>query len=244
MWCRRRSTARTSPSLKSSPGGRRSGRQTNISAGRPIPSIRRGASYAEKGRVARVAVLFANLYRETDITKHQPLLTLPFESRLEVVAEPDTDARRWIEVRLPDDRSAWIQRGDVSFDSKELTIPETVAFAKRFLGLPYLWGGVSSFGYDCSGFMQMLGRERGVSMPRDAQPQADWAGVIPVAKEDLKPGDLLYFGRSDKKITHTGMYIGNGEFIHATAYMKPVVQISRLSDPHWTGLLVACRRLK
>lgn len=210
----------------------------------PDSDLRRGVRYGENGRVAHVASLFANLYRETDITKHQPLLTLPFESRLEVIAEPPTDAARWIQVRLPDDRAAWIQRGDVAFDDKRMSIPETVQFARRFLGLPYLWGGVSTFGYDCSGFMQMLGRRRGADMPRDAQPQAYWTGVAAISKENLRPGDLLYFGSSDKTITHTGMYIGEDEFIHATSYLKPVVQISHLSDPHWTGLLVACRRLK
>jgi hypothetical protein len=206
--------------------------------------FRRGEPYAESGRVAQVASLFANLYRETDITKHRPLLTVPFEARLEVIAEPPSDDRRWIQVRLPDDRAAWIQRGDVTFETRTLSASETAEFAKRFLGLPYLWGGASTFGYDCSGFMQMLARRRGLVMPRDAQPQADWARSKVIPKTELAPGDLVYFGSSEKKITHTGMYIGGDRFIHATAYRTPVVQISRLSDPHWTGLLVACRRIK
>jgi cell wall-associated NlpC family hydrolase len=66
-----------------------------------------------------------------------------------------------------------------------------------------------------------------------------------VEKEDLQPGDLVYFGKApEKKITHTGMYIGGGEFIHATAHEKPVVQISRLDDPHWTEVYAAARRLQ
>jgi cell wall-associated NlpC family hydrolase len=60
----------------------------------------------------------------------------------------------------------------------------------------------------------------------------------------LKAGDLLYFGSSPDKITHTGMYIGNGEFIHDTTHDHPMVQISRLDDQPWTKLLVACRRAK
>jgi cell wall-associated NlpC family hydrolase len=60
----------------------------------------------------------------------------------------------------------------------------------------------------------------------------------------LRPGDLLYFGRSPEKITHTGMYIGHGQFINATTYQHPVVQISRLKEPRWTKLLVAARRLR
>jgi cell wall-associated NlpC family hydrolase len=90
----------------------------------------------------------------------------------------------------------------------------------------------------------MLVRSRGVIMPRDADKQAAWAGVIPVDRKDLQPGDLLFFGSSPQKITHTGMYIGDGQFIHDTTNGHPVVQISRLDDQPWTRLLVASRRLK
>jgi cell wall-associated NlpC family hydrolase len=188
-----------------------------------------------------VSSLFAHVYRDADVTRHQPLVTVPFETRLEVAAEPAGNDR-WLEVRLPDDRSGWVQRGDVAFDAKPLSIDETIALAKRFLGLPYTWGGTSSFGYDCSGFMQMLCRRRGILMPRDAGPQARWSGVVLVERTALRPGDLLYFGRSAEKITHTGMYIGDGRLIHATTHQHPVVQISDLAEAHWTELLVACRR--
>ena len=108
--------------------------------------------------------------------------------------------------------------------------------ARRFLGMTYTWGGSSSFGYDCSGFTQMLVRSRGIHMPRDADQQAAWNGVVAIERKDLQPGDLLFFGDSDKKITHTGMYIGNGEFIHDTTNTHPMVQISRLDDEPWTQL--------
>jgi len=210
----------------------------------PATSLRRGKPYATQGRRVQVENLFANLYRERDVTKHQPSLTVPFETRLEVIAEPETDQGRWIQVRLVDERAAWVQRGDVRFDAAPLSIEGAIALSKRFLGMPYLWGGTSSFGYDCSGFVQMLCRQRGVIIPRDAAPQARWEGVAPIQKEDLRPGDLLYFGRSVEKITHTGMYIGNGQFINATTHERPMVQIDNLDDPHWTELFVAARRLK
>lgn len=199
--------------------------------------------YAESADSAQVASLFANVYRETDVTAHAPLMTLPFESRVEVAAKP-ADNPRWIQVRLPDGRAGWIQQGDVIFQPRNLSIEESIALAKRFLGIPYLWGGRSSFGYDCSGFTQMLVRSRGIVMPRDADLQAAWSGVEAVDRKDLQAGDLLFFGESEKKITHTGMYIGNGEFIHDTTNTYPVVQISRLDDEPWTHLLVASRRVK
>jgi hypothetical protein len=200
--------------------------------------------YAASGRVAEVRSLFANLYREPDVTKHAPLLVVPFETRLEIVAEPEANERRWLDVRLPDKGRAWIQRGDVAFDRGPLDIKQTIALARRFLGLPYLWGGTSSFGFDCSGFVQMLHRQRGIRIPRDAGPQSRWEGFQPVVRNKLKPGDLIFFGASPDRVTHTGMYIGRGEFIHATTHQTPVVQISRLKEAHWSELFVAARRPK
>jgi len=199
--------------------------------------------YASSGRVVQVESLFAHIYREPDVTTHQPLLTVPFETRLEVAAEPPGE-ERWLQVRLPDGRSGWLQRGDGSFDTQPLTVEAAIALSRRFLGFPYTWGGTSSFGYDCSGFVQMLCRRRGVTIPRDADLQAAWQGAVPVKRAELKAGDLLFFGSGVDHITHTGMYIGEGKFINATTWMHPVIQICDLGDARWTRLLVACRRLK
>jgi len=208
------------------------------------PLVSSEAPYASVGRVAQVESLFANLYREPDVTKHQPLLTVPFETQLEAVSEQGDEEGGWLAVRLPDGRSAWVQRGDITFDAKPLSIAQAIALSQRFLGLPYMWGGTSSFGYDCSGFVQMLVRRRGVIMPRDADLQANWIGALPVKRKKLKPGDLLFFGESAEKVTHTGMYIGRGKFVHATTHGHPVIQISKLSNQPWRKLLVACRRVK
>jgi cell wall-associated NlpC family hydrolase len=237
---------------------------------RQLRLVQSGDGYATAGVVIQVQSLFANLYREPDITRHKPILTIPFEVRLEVIP-PDDDSKDsktnaekntkastptkkaplqtktpdgWLQVRLPDKRSAWIQSTDVISDPKPLSIPESIYVAKRFLGLPYLWGGTSSFGFDCSGFTQMLVRARGFTMPRDADQQAAWTGLIAVDRKDLLPGDLLFFGASSRSITHTGLYIGDGQFIQATTAGHPVIQISRLDDQPWTQLLVASRRVK
>lgn len=221
---------------------------------RHLRLVQSGTGYATSGVIVQVQSFFANVYREPDITRHQPVITIPFESRLEVIPDGDgADAKKpggkgspegWLHVRLPDKRDEWIQAGDVVADPKPLSIPESIELAKRFLGFPYLWGGSSSFGFDCSGYTQMLVRARGIIMPRDADKQAAWKGVIAVERKDLQPGDLLFFGSSAKDITHTGMYIGDGQFIHDTTNDHPVVQISRLDDQPWTRLLVASRRVK
>jgi gamma-D-glutamyl-L-lysine dipeptidyl-peptidase len=204
-----------------------------------------GAPYAPDGQAVRVTALSANVYREPDVTKHAALMRLPWEARLETQTKPQpADSGRWIEVRLVDGQTGWVQRGDVSASFAPLSIDDMLALAHKFLGITYTWGGVSSFGFDCSGFTQMLERQRGIEMPRDADLQAAWGGVTEVTRADLKPGDLLFFGGSAEHITHTGMYIGSGEFIHDTTHDRPGVQISRLDDMPWTKLLVAARRIK
>jgi cell wall-associated NlpC family hydrolase len=201
-------------------------------------------AYPGNGAKAQVRSLAANLYREPDVTRHASLLTVPFETALEIIPQAAPENEDYLHVRLVDQREAWVDRGDMELSPHLLTIPESIELGERFLGITYTWGGRSSFGFDCSGFTQMLVRSRGINMPRDADMQAAWSGVIPVERKHLKPGDLLFFGRSSENITHTGMYIGKGRFLHDTTNGHPGVQISRLTDQPWTRLLVATRRVK
>jgi gamma-D-glutamyl-L-lysine dipeptidyl-peptidase len=203
-----------------------------------------GKPYAPAGLAVRVTSLSANVYREPDTTTHAPLLNLPWESRLEPAEGKIDSTKRWLEVRLVGGDLAWVQQGDVGVPAQPVSIDAMLQLARRFIGITYTWGGVSSFGFDCSGFTQMLQRQHGIEMPRDARVQAAWSGSVTVDRKDLEPGDLLYFGSSPEHITHTGMYLGNGEFIHDTAHGHPGVQISRLDDMPWTQLLVSARRVK
>lgn len=200
--------------------------------------------YGEGKKTAKVTSLFASLYREASVTKHQPLITVPFETRLDVSGDSEVEGEKWLQLILPDGKTAWMLEGDVTLNPEKLTVRAVVELSKQFLGLPYLWGGTSTFGFDCSGFVQMLERQRGVTMPRDAGAQATWTGSTTVGRVELRAGDLLYFGSPDKKINHTGMYLGNGEFINATRHLKPVVQICKLSDPHWSKAFITARRAK
>lgn len=203
--------------------------------------------YASQGEVAVIEDLEVHLYPVPDVTRRAPLLTVPFETRLEIVKHKP--GGRWLLAKLPDGRKAWLQKGAVKLYKNgadipkgDMTIPEMVKFSRRFLGLPYTWGGRSSFGYDCSGFVQMLMRQRGYLIPRDADVQAKWSGFEPVSVDDLKAGDVLFFGEKGK-ITHTGMYIGHGKFIDATTHKRPVLQIDPLNK-FWRKALVAARRVK
>src|SRR5689334_16884168 len=101
----------------------------------PLAAMKTGQTYAVKGRVAEVQSLFAHVYREASVTKHAPVLTVPYETKFEVIG--DAGDQRWLQVRLPDVRPGWIHLGDVTFDPKPISIPEMIALSKRFLGLPY-----------------------------------------------------------------------------------------------------------
>ncbi len=185
--------------------------------------------------IAKVDRLAAHVYSVED-TVYGPILTLPFESRLEVLGPHDAPQSRWIKVALPDGSQAFIQRGDVVINPSLVSREEICALSQRFLGLPYTWGGRSSFGYDCSGFIQMLYRQMGVYLPRDSKDQYIWEGFEEISEDALKPGDLMYWGYTVDKIRHVGLYLGEGRFIHATAQENaPYLRISRLTDPEWNG---------
>jgi NlpC/P60 family/SPOR domain len=97
-----------------------------------------------------------------------------------------------------------------------------VRTADRFLGVPYRWGGESADqGFDCSGFTMTVYRLNGMNLPRSSRSQ--WHTGITVEKKDLKEGNLVFFHTdSNGKISHVGIYIGNGQFIHAPGKGKKV----------------------
>jgi cell wall-associated NlpC family hydrolase len=83
-----------------------------------------------------------------------------------------------------------------------------------FLGVPYVWGGESSQGFDCSGLVQAVYREAGVSLPRVAQSQYD-AGPAVSPGQAVVPGDLVFFGTGPGDVSHVGMYVGDGLMVDA-----------------------------
>lgn len=185
--------------------------------------------------VAKVKRCAAHVYAVED-TVYGPILTLPFESRLELIDTNSPADSRWLKIALHNGRQAFIQRGDVDLQNKVLSSNDMVNLSKTFLGLPYTWGGRSSFGYDCSGFVQMLYRQMGVFLPRDSKDQMAWEGFSVIPVTELSSGDLIFFGLAEDKIRHVGLYIGNGQFIHSTvAENAPYIHISELSSSDWNG---------
>lgn len=98
------------------------------------------------------------------------------------------------------------------------TIPQIVETACQFLGTPYYWGGRSSKGIDCSGFMQVVHAVYGIVLPRDAYQQAEVGNSIEL--NQAKAGDLAFFENKNGRITHVGLLISNHEIIHASEKVR------------------------
>lgn len=94
-----------------------------------------------------------------------------------------------------------------------------IEFAEKFMGAPYLWGGRSILGIDCSGFVQLCARAAGKLLPRDASEQIK-EGELVYFLPEIQPGDLAFFGTEDGKIVHVGMMLDNERIIHASGKVR------------------------
>lgn len=118
--------------------------------------------------------------------------------------------------------------------------PQAVDLAKAQLGKPYQWGAAGPNKFDCSGLVQYVYSNLGVALPRVSGQQAS-AGVH-VDRDDLIPGDLVFFRISGNRIDHVGIYVGRGKFIHAPRQHSPV-RFDSLNDSWWRQKFKGGRRV-
>src|SRR6185369_1199330 len=112
--------------------------------------------------------------------------------------------------------------------------------AERFVGIPYRWGGDNVVeGMDCSGFVRAVYNLCGISIPRTSAEQFRTGESI--SRDDLKDGDLVFFGSSADKINHVGIYVGNGRFVHAPR-RGDEIKASALDDNYFSGRFIGARR--
>lgn len=138
----------------------------------------------------------------------------------------------YVKVKLPDGREAFVDKRFVInysnwLDTVEPTNEKIIGTAERLMGVPYLWGGTSSKGVDCSGFTKTVYFMNGIVLPRDASQQVHTGELVDTENgfDNLQPGDLLFFGRKateerKERITHVAIYIGNMEYIHSSGRVK------------------------
>jgi hypothetical protein len=138
---------------------------------------------------------------------------LPFNAR--VIAGPRRRGSRAVE--FPDGRRGWVPSPLLARIGSPA--PPLLERVRSLLGCPYLWGGRSPWGFDCSGFVQQVLAEQGVRIPRDADQQ--WGGVRPIpGRQAARPGDLVFFAPRGGRVSHVGLWLGGGYFAHARGQVR------------------------
>lgn len=196
---------------------------------------------------------------EYQVIAHLNVYDSPDRTRLATQARADrhlfvlsavenSDAQQAVEVRLcEDDYPGWLKVQDLekleiatrSYRALQVNraeicvrLPEVVSFTQDAMAQPnrYLWGGTVGPNFDCSGLVQAAFDSVGIWLPRDAYQQEDF--LHPVAIGDVESGDLIFFGL-EKRATHVGLYIGEGEYIHSSGidHGRDGIGIDRLSSP-------------
>jgi len=163
----------------------------------------------------------------------------------------------WTKVGLPDGRTGFVPTADVAdYESWKVKTKPTLEgierVARSLLGVPYLWGGTSTKAVDCSGFTKIVYGMNGVQISRDANQQvSEGTAVDPGPRfENLRTGDLLFFGRKAREnapaqVLHVALYLGGGSFIHASGMVKinSLVPTSPLFDPNKVRSFMCARRI-
>lgn len=168
-------------------------------------------------------------------TDAKTLTLVPMAEELEVVEELE----EWVKVNIDDDEGyvskeyvnlsvelpKAVKLGEISGVSQ--TRSSLVAYAKQFLGNPYVWGGVSlTRGADCSGFVLSIYKKYGISLPHSSRAQANYGKRIKASQ--AKPGDLFFYSKNGV-INHVAIYIGNGQVIHASSAKTGI----KISNSHY-----------
>ena len=126
-------------------------------------------------------------------------------------------------------------------DKKHHPKSDVVTLAKQYLGVPYRYGGSTPTGFDCSGYMLFVFHQFGKELPRTADQQATIGSQVDI--DNLRPGNIVFFATTEEPtISHSGLYIGDRMFIHASSTAKKVI-ISDLDTPYWQNTFRDARQV-
>ncbi|MCX7924060.1 MAG: NlpC/P60 family protein [Clostridia bacterium] len=126
------------------------------------------------------------------------------------------------------------------YTARELKVIRVLQLARQYMGVPYLWAGTSPSGFDCSGYIQYVFLNNGVSLARTTELQYE-QGVL-IDKSLLRPGDLVFFTTYQPGPSHVGIYLGNNQFIHASSGAKQVT-ISDLNKAYYAERYIGAKRV-
>lgn len=186
-------------------------------------SARQADAFAGAPRVVVTSVF--------SLVRERPSADAPPVSDLVVgdVIETTGHAGAWTAVTMADGRAGFVRRDEVadyrSWKASRSPTPQNLEqTARRFMGVPYLWGGTSARGFDCSGFVKTVFRLNGRELQRDADQQSNEGAAVAIddGLSQLRKGDALFFGPRPgvTRITHTGLYLGDKLFIHCASLVK------------------------
>jgi len=196
----------------------------------------RSVRYAGTGKVMVVEALFEPISSETPDL--QIVQTVPMGSVLRAVGTKG----EWRKVAMPDGKTGFARKGEIRNARNPFPkegVEEVIQRALSLIGTPYLWGGTTPWGLDCSGLAQLVYRMGGYQLLRDADMQFEGNGRT-VSREDRERGDLLFFrGRESPKISHVAMCLDKNLMIHASGSRGVVVEPTGTLD----GLLVGVKRI-
>lgn len=211
--------------------------------------IRRGCVRSNLRRtlpLAEVTELFTDAYIQP--TQGSEIVTkLVITSVVEVLDQ----YQDFTLVQLPDGQQAWVRSCDICISkTNESTsyiqhdVVSVVRTAKRFLGIPYIWGGTTPFGLDCSGFVQLVWKLHGILLPRDAALQTRDPRLVPVTDDGMNAEDLVFFASEEDNlhVNHVALAIDSDRIIHS-AYDRGVT-INRLDEELLTRSLAGVGRIK
>ena len=166
----------------------------------------------DSSNLVRVSIISDHIYSKPNLDS-QPISDIVLNNKLKLINK-NVD---WSLIQLPDKRFGYIKNTSFIKETEKIQNPiqTRLRLAHQMMGTPYLWGGNSSKGNDCSGFTQNIFEASGIQLPRDARQQALYGEeIIPDnIWSNIQPGDLLFFGKEDR-VTHVGMSLGQYDFIH------------------------------
>lgn len=121
--------------------------------------------------------------------------------------------------------------------SSQVNVSNLISTAKKYLGVPYVWGGSTPNGFDCSGFIQYVFNQHGISLPRTVAQMWNFGKSV----SSLQIGDLVFFNTSGSGVSHAGIYMGNNQFIHAGS--STGVTIASLDNSYWKPRYLGAKRV-